>query len=75
MTNLNITVDLAISADEFLRYYNGSAKLVCAIATDGRRVQFPANVLQRVVSRDGVYGRFQIEFSRDGKFLNIERLA
>ena len=75
MTNLNITVDLAISADEFLRYYNGSAKLVSAIATDGRRVQFPANVLQRVVSRDGVYGRFQIEFSRDGKFLNIERLA
>lgn len=75
MTNLNITVDLAISADEFLRYYNGSARLVSAIATDGRRVQFPANVLQRVVSRDGVYGRFQIEFSRDGKFLNIERLA
>jgi hypothetical protein len=75
MTNLNITVDLAISADEFLRYYNGSARLVSAIATDGRRVQFPANVLQRVVSRDGVYGRFQIEFSRDGKFLNIVRLA
>ena len=75
MTNLNITVDLAISADEFLRYYNGSARLVSDIATDGRRVQFPANVLQRVVSRDGVYGRFQIEFSRDGKFLNIERLA
>lgn len=75
MTNLNITVDLAISADEFLRYYNGSARLVSAIATDGRRVQFPANVLQRVVRRDGVYGRFQIEFSHDGKFLNIVRLA
>lgn len=75
MTHLNITVDLAISADEFLRYYNGSARLVSAIATDGRRVQFPANVLQRVVSRDGVYGRFQIEFSHDGKFLNIVRLA
>jgi len=75
MTNLTITVDLAISADEFLRYYTGSVRLVSAIATDGRRVRFPANVLQRVVRRDGVYGRFQIEFSHDGKFLNIVRLA
>lgn len=75
MSDLSVVVELAISGDELLRYYNGSARLVSAIASDGRRVQFPASVLQKVVSRDGVYGRFRIDFSQQGKFLSITRLA
>ncbi|MFC3679669.1 DUF2835 domain-containing protein [Bacterioplanoides pacificum] len=75
MSDLSVVVELAISGDELLRYYNGSARLVSAIASDGRRVQFPASVLQKVVSHDGVYGRFRIDFSQQGKFLGITRLA
>jgi len=74
MSNPSIIVDLAISADEFLRVYQGSAKLVSAIATDGRRVQFPANILQKMVTRDGIHGRFIIEFDRSGKFQKIQRI-
>lgn len=75
MSNPSIIVDLAISADEYLRFYQGSVKLVSAIAIDGRRVQFPANILQKMVSREGIYGRFIIEFNREGKFQQIQRIG
>lgn len=75
MSNPSIIVDLAIPADEYLRVYQGSAKLVSALATDGRRVQFPANILQKMVTHEGVYGRFIIEFNREGKFQRILKVS
>jgi len=70
-----IIVDLNISSDEYLRYYQGDARTVLAYATDGRKVRFPAGVLQRVVTRDGVRGRFAILFNQQGKFEGIERVG
>ncbi|MEC8444153.1 MAG: DUF2835 domain-containing protein [Pseudomonadota bacterium] len=70
-----IVLDLNISADEYLRYYRGSARTVLATSVDGRNVRFPANVLQHAVTHDGVQGRFAIVFNDDGKFERIERLA
>lgn len=75
MSNPSIIVDLAIPADEYLRVYQGSAKLVSAIASDGRRVQFPANILHKMVTREGIYGRYLIEFNREGKFQKIQRIG
>jgi len=69
-----IVVDLNISSDEYLRYYQGAARTVLATSTDGRSVRFPAGVLQQVVTRDGVRGRFAILFNQAGKFERIERL-
>jgi hypothetical protein len=51
-------VDLAISADEFLRLYQGSARAVIVRARNGQTVQFPANALTRFVLHDGVHGSF-----------------
>ncbi|TNC88271.1 DUF2835 domain-containing protein [Thalassolituus sp.] len=70
-----VIVDIYISADEYQRYYRGSASRVVATTSDGRTVQFPAGVLQRVVGHDGVRGRFAIRFSQAGKFESIERLG
>ena len=69
-----IVVDLNISADEYLRYYQGAARTVLATMQDGRRVRFPANILQHAVSHDGIRGRFAIYFDQSGKFERIERL-
>tara|TARA_B100001109_G_scaffold193573_1_gene160164 strand:+ start:63898 stop:64119 length:222 start_codon:yes stop_codon:yes gene_type:complete len=69
-----IIVDLSISADDYLRYYSGQIKQVQAITIDGRSARFPASVLQKVVDHRGVYGRFRIEFTGEGKFKRIERL-
>lgn len=70
-----IVVDLAISADEYLAYYKGSAQQVIATATDGRIVRFPASILQRMVVHEGIYGRFAIDFDGSGRFRSVTRLS
>jgi len=69
-----IVLDLAISAQEYQRFYRGQVKQVVARALDGRNVRFPASVLQQVVQHEGIYGRFAIEFDDQGKFQRIVRL-
>lgn len=69
-----IIVDLRISADEWLRLYRGQAYSVAALSRDGRRVRFPARILQPFVAREGVRGSFLIAFDKNGKFQQISRL-
>lgn len=70
-----IVVSLSISSDDYLLYYKGNARTVLAQTVDGRTVRFPASVLQRVITREGVHGRFAIYFNAEGKFERIERLT
>lgn len=69
-----IVVDLQISEDEYLRVYRGQARSVLAQSIDGRRVRFPANILQSFVTRSGIHGRFRIRFDAGGQFESIEKL-
>jgi len=70
----SVDVRLSISADEVLRWYRRQAHMVQCQATDGRNVQFPAQVIQPFVQRNGVSGLFRIYFQDSGKFDRIERL-
>lgn len=76
MTNLQqeITFSLRISADEYLRYYNGSAKQVRVNSLDGRVLRFPANLLQRFVTNDGIEGVFALQYDSDNRFIDIKRI-
>ena len=69
-----IIVDLAISAHKYEDFYSGRVSQVVAQSLDGRRVRFPANILQQVVTHDGIYGRYAIEFDSQGRFQHIQRL-
>lgn len=70
----SVVVDIHIAADEYLRWYAGSAHTVLATARDGRKVSFPAKILHKYVTHDGISGSFVICFSEDNRFLNIDRL-
>lgn len=70
-----LRIVLDISAHDIQRYYEGAARDVSAIAADGRRIQFPANILRSVVSHDGVRGEFELNFSEDHKFIAIRRIS
>lgn len=70
-----LVVDLHISADEYQRWYQGGAKVVSAVARDGRRVQFPAASLQPFVEHSGVHGTFAVHFDSHNKLQKVERLA
>lgn len=63
-----------ISADEFRAYYRGDIKYVITRAKDGRKIQFPAEVLRPFLDQHGVRGNFVITFDRDHKFVEIQRL-
>ncbi|MBB3168541.1 DUF2835 domain-containing protein [Simiduia aestuariiviva] len=65
-------VRLAISQEELLRLYRGSARTVSALAEDGRRIRFPADALRRLVTDKGVYGQFVIEFDDQHKLVSIQ---
>lgn len=70
-----VIVDLAISHEQILRYYEGTALNVWVRARDGRSIRFPANALRSHVASNGVQGTFAIYFSEDNKLKKIERLA
>ena len=67
-------VELAISAEEIRRLYEGTANVVVARdRLSGRTVRFPANRLRPFVSEAGVYGRFELEVDAENRLLNIGR--
>lgn len=70
----SVFVDLSISSDVYLSYYQGQVKTVSARSIDGRRIQFPASILQKVVTHNGIHGRFAIHFDAAGKFTSIHRV-
>lgn len=70
----SVIVSLAISADEFQRLYQGTAKEVLAYSTEGQRIRFPAGILRPFVLHSGVYGVFQIDFDKENRFKAINRL-
>lgn len=64
---------LAIPADRYLAYYQGRVRYVVATSFDGRRIQFPANILRPFLGRDGIYGEFVLRYDDNHKLLGIER--
>ncbi len=70
----SLIVNLAIPADEFVRIYQGSAKVVIAPSIEGKQVKFPADILRPYVLHQGIYGQFKIHFDELHKFKSIEKL-
>jgi hypothetical protein len=69
-----VTIELAISAQEYLAHYQGAAREVVATSRDGRKIRFPSKILQPFVSHSGIYGCFVISFDESNRFQNIRRL-
>lgn len=70
-----VQISLSISADEYLRVYQGSAKKVSVTDSRGLRISFPVNILQSFVTHHGIQGVFVIYFDADNRFQQIQRLA
>lgn len=70
-----VIFSLAISADDYLHYYQGKAKYVLANSQDGRKIKFPAGVLQQFLTHDGVSGRFRLCFDDNNKLISIEKIG
>ena len=70
-----ITVDIQISAEDYLAHYQGFAREVVARAEDGRIIRFPSNILQPFITRSGINGRFVISFDKDNRYIGIRAIS
>lgn len=66
---------LYIPYDDYLAYYQGSVKRVSVKAYDGRRIEFPAGMLQRHLTREGIRGHFELEFDNNNKLIELRRIG
>jgi hypothetical protein len=66
---------LHISSEQYLDYYRGVAKSVVARAHSGQTVQFPASLLQRFVTQDGIRGNFVLICDDHNKCVSLERVG
>ncbi len=66
---------LQLTADQYLHVYRGTAKRVSVIANDGRRIEFPAQNIQKFLTHDGISGRFEMELTPENKFVAIRKIG
>ncbi len=64
---------LSLTAEQIRRYYEGIASQVMVLASDGRRIQFPAQWLRPFVTIDGVSGYFEMRFDEHHKLIDLRR--
>ena len=70
----SIRFRLAISAEEYLAYYQGSAQVVVARSDDNKTIRFPASAIRKFVTSDGVFGSFEISFDENNKLIAIQSI-
>lgn len=64
---------LQISAERYLDYYRGVVKHVIVPCTTGQTVQFPASLLQKHVTPEGVHGWFVLTCDENHKCVELRR--
>ncbi|MBI5387535.1 MAG: DUF2835 domain-containing protein [Verrucomicrobia bacterium] len=64
---------LCISPEQYLDYYRGTVKHVIVRCAEGLTVQFPASLLQRFVTPQGIHGRFVLICDEHGKCAGLQR--
>ena len=62
---------LSLSAEEFLRYYQGQVRQIQVISEGGRTIRFPAAALRPYLTHSGIHGRFEIRFDDNNKFTDM----
>ncbi|HTZ20176.1 MAG TPA: DUF2835 family protein [Opitutaceae bacterium] len=65
---------LHIPPERYLDYYRGTIRHVVARCTSGQNIQFPASLLQKFVTKDGIHGDFVLTCDERNKGADLQRL-
>ena len=66
--------NLEISADDYLRYYQGGARNVVVNTHQGLRLRFPASALRPYITKEGISGQFALLADENNKMLELRRI-
>ena len=64
---------LALTAEQYLAYYKGHAKVASVVTDTGHRIEFPAEHLRHFLTHTGINGRFEITFDEQNRFIDLQR--
>lgn len=65
---------LQISPEQYLDYYRGAVQHVLVRCNNGQTLQFPASLLQRFVTSEGIEGDFLLTCDDNNKCVDLQRL-
>jgi len=71
----SIKFSIRLSYDKYLSFYQGYAQHVVVTAYDGRKIQFPAEILKPYLTREGINGHFIIHFDNRNKYQSLEKMS
>ena len=64
-----------LNSDQVLDYYKGKKNSVRVRTESGQTMSIPYDIMLKFVTREGIYGRFEISYSDDGRLLDLVRLS
>lgn len=65
--------DLDLTPEQFLAWYRGEARMVRVRSHEGLVVEFPARLLQRFLTPEGIHGRFVLLCDDNFRHGRVER--
>jgi len=65
---------LHLSTEQYQQFYSGEVSQVQVVDQHYRRIQFPAGMLRKHVSRDGVHGEFILKYDKDNRLISLEQV-
>ena len=63
-----------LNSEQVLEFYKGSKTSVKVKTETGQTMSIPYDIMVKFVTREGIYGRFQITYRDDGKMVDIIRV-
>lgn len=74
MNNRQFVFSIAISREEYLKYYSGHAAAIRTKSYEGLIIEFPARALTPWITHSGIQGTFSISFDENNKLTEIKRI-
>ena len=69
------TFSVSLSSEQVLQFYKGLKNRVQVRTTDGQSMSIPYDILVQHVTREGIYGTFEITYGDDGKLGELRRIS
>ncbi|MDP0589345.1 MAG: DUF2835 family protein [Candidatus Endonucleobacter bathymodioli] len=66
---------ISLSSDQVLQFYKGLKHRVQVRTTEGQSMSLPYNILVQHVTREGIYGTFEITYGDDGTLGELQRIS
>ncbi len=64
-----------LNSEQVLQFYKGLKQRVQVTTTEGQSMSLPYDILLEYVTREGIYGTFEITYSSDGKLGELRRIS